>query len=362
MNVVTLLSNKVWGGGERYALDLCKRLANDGNSVAVVSRGIEAVDAPFKAAGISVGRLPLRGAFDIVSPLRLAKVLNHMAAPIVVHVHNFKDATTALRARRLMRDPSKVRVVCTRHLVKAAKTTQSAQRLYSELDAIVFVSKAALDAFMSTHPAVDPGKLHVVHNAIQLPEDPLPEKVKKTPGEPITLLYSGRISPEKGIEVLIDAMAKLPDNITLEIAGTGTPRTVELLEQRCKSLGLSGRVKWLGHADDIFGVMARADIGIVPSVCVESFGLVVLEYMAMGVPVVASHAGGPAEIITDGANGILVPPGDAGALADAIATLAANPERRAALGEAGRRCVAEHFGYDQFYHRMKNIYEGKNRD
>lgn len=362
MNVVTLLSNKVWGGGERYALDLCRRLAANGHSVAVVSRGIEAVDAPFRAADIPVGRLPLRGAFDIVSPLRLAKVLDHMAAPVVVHVHNFKDATTALRARRLMHDPSKVRVVCTRHLVKPAKTSRTSQRLYNELDALVFVSQTALDAFMSTHPAVDPAKVHVVHNAIELPAGGLPEKAEKSPGQALTVLYAGRISPEKGLDVLIDAMAKLPPDITLEIAGTGTPRTVELLEQRCKSLGLSGRVKWLGHVGDIFTAMARADIGVVPSVCVESFGLVVLEYMSMGVPVVATRAGGPAEIITDGTDGILVPPGDAGALADAIGALAADPARRAAIAEAGRRCAAGRFGYEQFYKRMENIYENTRRD
>lgn len=358
MNVLTLLSNKVWGGGERYALDLCKRLAADGHSVAAITRGIEAVDRPFKAAGIPTGRLPLRGAFDIVSPIRLAKVLDHTEAPVVVHVHNFKDAATALRARRLMHDPSKVRVICTRHLVKPAKTNRSSQRIYSELDALIFVSDAVLEAFLSTDPKIDEDKIYLLHNAIQPPQAGLPHKIEKAPGSPVTVLYTGRISPEKGVDVLLDAMAKLPDNILLEIAGTGTPRTVEQLEQRCKSLGIAGRVKWLGHVDDVFSIMARADIGVVPSVWVEPFGLVVLEYMSMGVPVVASAAGGPLEIITTGVDGFLVAPGDATALAEAIASLASDPQLRSTIGEAGYLCATECFGYEDFYKTMKKIYEG----
>ena len=122
MNIIHLVSNKVWGGGERYVLDLCRYMSAQGHSVAVVSRGIGAVDAPFRAAGFTPGRLPLGGLFDFISPVRLARVLDRVEAPAVVHVHNFKDARTALRARRLMADGSKVRVVITRHLVRPAKT------------------------------------------------------------------------------------------------------------------------------------------------------------------------------------------------------------------------------------------------
>ena len=91
MNIIHLVSNKVWGGGEQYVLDLCCRLEADGNSVAVITRGIDAVDKPFAKAGFTPGHLPLGGVFDFISASRLSRVLDSMP-DAVVHVHNFKDA------------------------------------------------------------------------------------------------------------------------------------------------------------------------------------------------------------------------------------------------------------------------------
>lgn len=356
MNVLHLISNKVWGGGERYALDLCRRLVEDDHSVAVISRGIEAVDAPFKAAGIPTAKLPLRGAFDLVSPIALAKVLNRMAAPIVVHVHNFKDASTALRARRLMRDPAKVRIVCTRHLVKAAKTSRSAQRIFAELDAIIFVSQTARDAFMSTHPEIDESKIRVVHNAIHLHADAPAQRPDKK--EEITLAFIGRISPEKGLDVLIRAMRKLTDlPLRLLIAGTGKGSDVMPLVRMTRSPELKDRVEWLGHVDNTIGVIDCADIGVLPSVCTEAFGLVVLEFMSRGVPVIATAHGGPKEIITDGADGMLVAPSDADALAAAIRRLATDDSLRHRLSETAARTFDRCFDYDDFYWKILKIYE-----
>ena len=97
MNIIHLISNKVWGGGERYALDLCRALEQRGHSTAVITRkGHPEVDAPFVRAGIAVGHLPLRGAIDILSPLILSRILDRMETPVAIHVHNFKDAVVAL--------------------------------------------------------------------------------------------------------------------------------------------------------------------------------------------------------------------------------------------------------------------------
>ena len=91
MNIVHLVSNKVWGGGERYALDLCCEALAQGHRVMAYTRRIEAVMQPFIAAGIATATLPLRGAFDIVTPLKLSKALDRLCAadsaePTIVHV------------------------------------------------------------------------------------------------------------------------------------------------------------------------------------------------------------------------------------------------------------------------------------
>lgn len=358
MNIVHLVSNDVWGGGERYVLDLCRECAARGHSVAVVTRRCQAVDKSFEAAGFTPGHLPLRGAVDFFSPMMLARVLNRMDAPIVLHAHNFKDAYTAVRARSLMKDPGKARVVVTRHLVKAAKNSAMERDLYRRIDDIIFVSETARKAFEEGRPGCDESRFHTVFNSIIAPE---PAPRHDTDGT-VRLLFAGRISPEKGVGVLLEAMACLSDlPLELTIAGVGPAGTVMPLMSLCHRLNLDDRVTWAGHIDDIFGAIARTDIGLVPSVCVESFSLTVLEFMSQGVPVVASGAGGPSEIITDGTDSLLVPPSDKQALADAIRRLAADAALRERMGRAAKATFDTRFAYNRFYNRIMAIYEGTDR-
>ena len=358
MNIVHLVSNKTWGGGERYVLDLCRRCSAEGHSVAVGTRRSEAVDKPFANAGFTPGHLPLRGAVDFLSPMMLARVLNRMDAPTVLHAHNFKDAYTAVRARRLMKEPGKVRVVVTRHLVKAAKDSSMERDLYRQIDDIIFVSEAARQAFVSGRPGCDEAKLHVVHNSI-MPPEPAP----KTPSDTVRLLYAGRIAPEKGIDVLIDALATLGDlPLRLTVAGVGNAKTVMPLMEKCRRLGLEERVDWAGHVDDIYTAISDADIGVLPTTVPESFGLAVLEFMSQGVPPIASNAGGPTEIITDGTDGLLVRPGNAISLAAAIRLLATDSGRREQMAEKAARTFSDRFAYDRFYNSIMTIYEGSDRD
>ncbi|MCM1067887.1 MAG: glycosyltransferase family 4 protein [Muribaculaceae bacterium] len=354
LNVVQLVSNPVWGGGEQYVLDLCKALRDAGHSVAVVTRGKQAVDSRFRAEGFTPGKLPLRGRLDIFSPIVLARVLNRMEAPVVLHVHNFKDADTAVRARRLMQNPGKVRVVLTRHLVKAAGTSRYHKELYAAIDAMIFVSETARREFLSSRPAVDASRLHVVPNSVSVRRaEPL-----QVPAGERRIVYVGRIAAEKGIDVLIKAFAKLSDiaGLRLVIAGTGRGRDVMPLMELARRLGVDSRLDWAGQVADVAPLMASAEIGVLPSVGKEAFGLVVAEFMAQGVPVVATGHGACAEIITDGVDGLLVPPSDVDALADAIRRLASDSELRDRLGRAGALTVATRFAYDCFYRSIESIY------
>lgn len=353
MNIIHLVSNKVWGGGERYALDICRRLAADGHSVAVITRGREAVDEPFRRAGFEPGHLPFGGIFDFVSPSRLAAVADRMDAPVLIAVHNFKDARLAVNARKLMKQPGKVRIVATRHLVKPGKTDRTSAQLYTALDAIMFDSKAALDAFLSTNPKVDRAKLHVLYPGIEIPEKP----ATKEASDAVVIGYLGRISPEKGLDTLLAAMPQLAGlPVRLRIAGTGEARYVQQMHERARLLGIADRVEWLGHITDSYGFAAAADIGVVPTLVPECFGLTVVEFMAMGTPVVATAAGGPAEIITPCTDGILVPPGDPDMLAKALRTLAENDKIRTEMGRKARETVERRFAYDTFYTKLSEIY------
>lgn len=357
LNIVHLVSNKSWGGGERYALDLCRRAAADNHSVAVVTRRNPDVDSRFADAGFTPGHLPLRGALDFISPVMLSRVLDRMDAPIVIHTHNFKTAYTAVRARRLMREPSKVRIVVTRHLVRKAKTSSSALRLYNDIDAIIFVSAAARSEFLSSSPAVDTGRLHVVHNAVA--DRPEPEPMPRADGE-IRLAYCGRIDPEKGLDVLIDAFATLRDTpATLHIAGTGKSGYVNPLIQRCRLAGIADRVVWHGHLDDPGRLMASADIGVAPSVCAEACSLSILEFLRLGVPVIATDAGANSELVDNGTDGILVAPRNREALAEAMRKLVADSGLRLDMARNARLKASDKFTYSEFYRQITDIYTAK---
>lgn len=356
MNIIHLINNKVWGGGERYALDLCRALRADGNRVDVFTRNKAAVRDAFADEGLLRGTLPMGGAIDIWTPIRLASFMNHIDGDVIVHVHNFKTAATALNARRLYRGGHRVKVVATRHLVRPASTGAAEAQVYAELDAIVFVSQLAMDTFLSSNPAVDRGKLHVVHNSVEAPQ--IAADSRRGGGE-ANIIYAGRIAPEKGLNVLLEALghiAEMPWRLT--VCGTGSEKDVMPLVRLARQLGIDSRVDWKGHVDSVAQEMAAADILVLPSVVPESFGLAALEGMAQGLPVVTTDNGAQREIVDDGVSGLLVPPSSPEALADALGRLIADPEMRRRMGEKGKEIYRTQLNYSRFYNDMLDIYHG----
>jgi len=168
-------------------------------------------------------------------------------------------------------------------------------------------------------------------------------------GRPV-LLWVGRIAPIKGLDTLLDAVARLSesgqDMRLLVVGGDADERTSgheTSLRQRIERLGLGDSVRFLGPQPQ--GVLplyyAASDVTVLPSYY-ESFGMVALEAMACGSPVIASRVGGLVTTVRDGVTGFLVPDGDVEALAERIETLVADPELRWRLGREGVRWAAQH--------------------
>jgi D-inositol-3-phosphate glycosyltransferase len=163
--------------------------------------------------------------------------------------------------------------------------------------------------------------------------------------EPL-LLYVGRLQPIKGLETLLEAMRRLPHATLLIIGGDqDEPENGHglHLRERVAALGLDRRVRFLGAQPQrrLRLFYAAADATVMPSYY-ESFGMVALEAMACGCPVVASSVGGLTTTIQDGVTGHLVPEGDPGALAERLGALLADDEARARLGREAVRWAAEH--------------------
>jgi glycosyltransferase involved in cell wall biosynthesis len=181
---------------------------------------------------------------------------------------------------------------------------------------------------------------------------PLPEPTP-LPTRP-RILFSGRVVEAKGVETLLRAAARL--DVPLDIAGEGwwLPRARRLAAR----LGLSGRVAFLGwlNADELAKANDRAGVVALPSHWPEPFGLVGLEALAHGRPVVASRTGGIPEWLKDGEVGLLVPPGDEAALAGALAELLGDAPRAAALGARGSALVRSSFSAERYVLAVEGVY------
>jgi glycosyltransferase involved in cell wall biosynthesis len=155
----------------------------------------------------------------------------------------------------------------------------------------------------------------------------------------------GRITPWKGQSVLLEALPYLPDVHALVVGEAKSEERAyaEALRQQSKDLGLEDRVHFVGFRRDIPQLMRLSDVVVHTSVAPEPFGRVVVEGMLAGRPVVATRGGGVLEIIDDGDNGVLVPPGDPKALAEVLRALLMDPDRAKALAKAGYATALERF-------------------
>jgi glycosyltransferase involved in cell wall biosynthesis len=172
----------------------------------------------------------------------------------------------------------------------------------------------------------------------------------------------GHLKPWKGQRQVLDALLRLPartrERIMVLFAGTASPLEADYraeLEQVIASGGLAGSVRLLGARDDVPDLMRAADVVLHSSIAPEPFGLVVVEAMALGVPVVASPLGGPAEIVTPG-TGLLVDPRDVEALASALGRMADDAAFRASLAAAGR-VRAEDFAVERTVAAIEAVYD-----
>src|SRR6185312_11801882 len=129
------------------------------------------------------------------------------------------------------------------------------------------------------------------------------------------------------------------------------------LHDRVMSLGLADRVHFTGLRKDVPEILAAAAVSVLPSLS-EGISNTLLESMAAGVPVVATCVGGTPEVIRDGEQGLLVPPGDPQAIADAILAVLGDPALAARLGAEGRRRVREEFSFEAVVRRTEDLYRG----
>lgn len=198
-------------------------------------------------------------------------------------------------------------------------------------------------------------RMAVIPHPMRLQERPRPYRHRQ--GSPLILGCLGRMVPKKGMDVLLEALALLmrhhPSVLWgCHIAGSGPERA--MLQDKAVRLGVASQVVWHDWIQDVGSWMEGCDILVCPSRH-EPFGLVILEAMARGIPVIASNIEGPLEIVSPGPCGLLVEPDRPDLLASALVLACHDPERMARLGQAGWERVRDHYHPDWFAKRLNGM-------
>jgi len=179
---------------------------------------------------------------------------------------------------------------------------------------------------------LDPGRVRVIPNGVDLPG-----WRSDTSGQPARGVVVANFHDYKGYDVLLESLTRVTEPVTVHLCGTGDVRAE--MQALAGRLGLDPMVTFVEPPADVPAELRAAQFGVHPS-RTEGLSNAILEQMAAGLPVIASDVGGNPVLVEDGVNGLLVPVGDPVALAAAITTLAADPARRARMGEESRRRAA----------------------
>ncbi len=285
---------------------------------------------------------------------------NSIRAGLVLGLGRLAPAATVVHVRDCL--PAGLVSTASMRLIAATATTVVANSHYTA---------------RSVQAAAPGAHLEVVHNAVDL-ERWDPARIDRArararlgaAGERELLLgVVAQLSPWKGQDTAIEALRLLrEEGIDAHLLLIGSAKFVARatrfdneayvagLRAQIARAGLGDRVSLLGEREDVPELMRALDVLLLPSL-EEPFGRAVIEAMALGVPVLATNVGGPAEIIDDGREGYLLAPRDAGAWAQAIARIAVSPDRGAALGLAGRRRAQRDFSLEQHARAMLDVYE-----
>ena len=300
-------------------------------------------------------------ALDLRWQLNLARHLRRLR-PSLVHCNN------GLRAHRLdilVCSALGIPVICHMHGFEQLTDLErlAARRVWG----FAHISRAvAADFERQGLPA---------HRGVLIPEalpaaalivpEPVPRTTFGCGPEHFVVANVGRLVRWKGQDVFLRAIARiaprLPHLRAWVVGGADDNEPSRAfaaeLRQLAETLGIARQVVFTGHRPDALRVMAAADVVVHSSATPEPFGLVLVEAMAVGRPLIATNAGGVLDIVEPGLNALLVPPGDDAALADSLERLAGDPALRARLGAAGRRHVETHFTAQEHMAMIEALYQ-----
>lgn len=343
------LLNRFWiGGAERQFVERLRRHPPGFRAVVGCLEPSGPMLAPVRALGYEPEVFPLHG--SMMRPNTAAQVAR-MAALIraegvrIVHATDFNTNLLGLAAARLSGAKAIVSRLDLGHLRAGfGKWHREAEKLSARLADLVVANAEAVREVCIREEGVKPERCVVVRNGLDLAAfdartaQPLEAPLPVEDGAPFVAVI-GNLWPVKGHRTLVEAVARLPAElrpVRFLCAGDGPEK--EHLERRIAELGLQERVLLIGHRLDVPAILARARAACLCS-SAEGLSNALMEAMAARLPAVATRVGGNPELVRDGENGLLVPSGDAAALAEKLAALLSKPEEAREMGLRGRRRI-----------------------
>ncbi|MBT0769632.1 glycosyltransferase [Kineosporia sp. J2-2] len=377
------------GGQNVYVASLARALAARGHEVAVYTRrddpylpdvvemvpGVTVVHVPAGPARVLPKDEMLRWMPDFGRWLAETWLLGAAGRPDVLHANFWMSGVAALTANQLV-PGRRIPLVQTFHALgsvkrrfQGARDTSPARRIAVErmlAETADLVLATCSDEVAELHRA-GAARCHVrvVPCGVDVerfaPEGSTHTPVPSSPGV-LNLVCVGRLVPRKGIDTVVDALPRVPGARLVVVGGPEAsglhhdPEARRLLD-RARRHGVADRVELTGAVgqDRLPGLLRRADV-VVATPWYEPFGIVPLEAMAVGRPLVGSAVGGLLDTVKDGETGILVPPRDPGALAAALRRLAGDEELRARMGRAARRRAERHYGWSRVAEQVEEAY------
>lgn len=367
LKVVLFTDADVFAGTERHMLDLGRGLQDAGASVRIACPVPSVLNEKAPAYGIGILPIAKAGIIDLGAISSLRRLLTEGSVD-VIHSHNGRTALTSALAVRLA---GRGVAIATQHFLEPGRLSRRGPAAWASRIAhgwvnrntrqFIAISEAARAGMLERGD--DAKKITVVPNGISNPEsETLADPVEVRRGLGIDaaaplVVCAARLEREKDVSSLIAAMARVREGMPSArcvVAGDGA--LADALRQQIRTAGLESTVQLLGFRSDVLALMNAADVFVLPSIA-EPFGLVILEAMALGKPVVATRAGGPMEIVVDGTTGLLVEPRQAEAMAQAISRLLSQPEERKRFGSAGLQRFDENYTAQRMAGQLLGVYQ-----
>lgn len=355
------------GGGQvRYVANLARELTRLGHYVTVGCKPNSVLVGHADRAGCDTfsgfvfrgGLRPRAWMRDLVAVKRFI----HGEKPDIIHVNGSQDHWVCALCNRLLRRP--VALLRTRHNTYAVGNHVFNRVLNRGWTDFQIVVCDIVRRDLAQHPAFDGARMCSIHNGVDAqqfqPDARLRQQARAEFGYTDDHLVCGiaaRLVPAKGHEFLFRAVGALHKDLPqLRVLVLGQGDLEDKLKGLARECGIGPLVRFAGFRDDMAYCTQAFDLGVQPSVDCDTSSFSLKEQMAAEKPVVASDYGGLTEIVSDGVEGLVVPAGSVDPLANALRQLAADPDTRIKMGQAGRRRVLRDFTIQVFARRTARAY------